>query len=176
MRGSRDDADGRAPLHLVSAWAHDNHLVLGQVAVREKSNEITAIPELLKLIDVAGAVVTIDAMGCQKEIAAKIVEGGGDYVLALKDNHPTLASDVAERFGAGLDNDFAGLQHREHITHDEDHGRTETRHYHQVKAPRELLDRHPEWKKLTTLGMVFRERQAGSRASAHHKSFDFKRL
>jgi predicted transposase YbfD/YdcC len=162
LRGSHDAADGRPPLHLVSAWAHDNHLVLGQVAVQDKSNEITAIPELLKLIDIAGAVVTIDAMGCQKEIAAKIVEGGGDYVLTLKDNHPILASEVTELFSAALDNDFADVPHSEHTTHDQDHGRTETRHYYQLKAPVELLKNHPDWKKLKTVGMVFRERQVGS--------------
>jgi predicted transposase YbfD/YdcC len=161
LRGSADAGNGRAALHLVSAWANANHLVLGQVAVSDKSNEITAIPELLQLIDVTGAVVTIDAMGCQKEIAAKIVAGGGDYVLALKDNQPTLANDVSELFYAALDNDFAEVQHQGHTTHDKDHGRVETRHYHQVKLPRALLEQHPGWKKLQTAGMVFSERQVG---------------
>ena len=161
LRGSADPANDRTALHLVSAWAEANHLVLGQVAVSEKANEITAIPELLKLIDVTGAVVTIDAMGCQKEIAAKIVEGGGDYVLALKDNHPTLANDVSELFCKGLENDFAEVQHDGYTTYDKDHGRVETRHYHQVKVPPELLERHPGWKKLKTIGMVFSERQVG---------------
>jgi predicted transposase YbfD/YdcC len=161
LRGSADRANDRAALHLVSAWAEANHLVLGQVAVSDKSNEITAIPELLHLIDVTGAVVTIDAMGCQKEIAAAIVAGGGDYVLALKDNHPTLADDVSELFCAGLENDFAEVQHRGHTTYDKDHGRMETRHYHQLKVTQELLERHPGWQKLKTVGMVFSERQVG---------------
>jgi predicted transposase YbfD/YdcC len=171
LRGSADPANGRAALHLVSAWANANHLVLGQVAVSDKSNEITAIPELLQVIDVTGAVVTIDAMGCQKEIAAKIVEGGGDYVLALKDNHPTLANDVLELFCQGLDNDFADVPHRGHTTHDQDHGRVETRHYHQVKVPRALLEHHPGWKKLQTVGMVFSERQVGEAAPTSETRF-----
>jgi predicted transposase YbfD/YdcC len=162
LRGSTAAGNGRAALHLVSAWANANHLVLGQVAVADKSNEITAIPELLQLIDVTGAVVTIDAMGCQKEIAAKIVAGGGDYVLALKDNQPTLANDVAELLCAGLDNDFAEVRHEDLTTRDKDHGRVETRHYHQVKLPRAWLEQHPGWKKLQTVGMVFSERQVGA--------------
>jgi predicted transposase YbfD/YdcC len=161
LRGSADPANGGGALHLINAWAQANHLVLGQLAVPSKSNEITAIPELLKLIDVTGAVVTIDAMGCQKKIAEKIVAGGGDYVLALKDNHPTLANDVSELFCEGLENDFADLQHRTRTTQEKGHGRVETRHYHQVKVPQELLERHPGWKKLRTLGMVFSERQVG---------------
>lgn len=161
LRGSADPANDRAALHLVSAWAQANHLVLGQVAVADKSNDITAIPQLLQLIDVTGAVVTLDAMGCQKEIAQTIVDGGGDFVLALKDNHPTLANDVSELFCQGLDNDFAEVQHRGYTTYDRGHGRVERRHYHQVKVPQELLERHPGWKKLKTLGMVFSERRVG---------------
>ncbi|MCI0357842.1 MAG: ISAs1 family transposase, partial [Planctomycetaceae bacterium] len=171
LRGSADLANGQAALHLVSAWAEANHLVLGQVAVQDKSNEITAIPELLKLIDVAGAVVTIDAMGCQKEIAEKIVAGGGDYVLALKDNHPTLADEVSDLFCQALENDFADLEHRGHTTRDEGHGRVETRHYHQVKVPPALLKRFPGWKKLRTLGMVFSERQVGDAAATGETRF-----
>src|SRR5271165_7100345 len=97
LRRSFDRATGKAALHLVSAWATEQHLVLDQVAVDTKSNEITAIPKLLELLDVSGAIVTIDAMGCQKEIAAKIVEKGGDYVLALKGNQENLAKDVEKR-------------------------------------------------------------------------------
>ncbi|MBA2435576.1 MAG: ISAs1 family transposase, partial [Chthoniobacterales bacterium] len=162
LRGSADAANGRGARHRVSAWARANHVVLGQLAVPDKSNEITAIPGLLKLIDVTGAVVTIDAMGCQKEIADKIVAGGGGYVLALKDNHPTSADDVSELFCEGLEDDFADLHHRSQTTHDQDHGRVETRHYHQVTVPQELLERHPGWKKLRTVGMVFCERQVGA--------------
>src|SRR3954451_71024 len=101
---------GLAPLHLVTAWAGANHVSLGQVAVDDKSNEITAIPRLLELLDVKGALVTIDAMGCQKEIAANIVTGGGDYLLAVKDNQPSLHQDIKDCFDSALETDFAGLE------------------------------------------------------------------
>jgi len=176
LRGSADRAHGRGALHLVSAWARANHLVLGQVAVADKSNEITAIPELLKLIDVTGAVVTIDAMGCQKEIAAKIIEGKGDYVLALKDNHPTLAEAVSALFREGLENDFADLQHQSYTTHDDAHDRVETRTYHQVKVPATFLEQHPGWKGLRTLGMIFSERQQGTGPATCHTGFHLSSL
>jgi hypothetical protein len=105
LRGSFDKAAGKNPLHLVSAWACEARLTLGQVATDVKSNEITAIPLLLELLDLKGATVTIDAMGCQKEIAKKIVDRGGDYLLALKDNHPKLAEAVGEAFTKALEAD-----------------------------------------------------------------------
>src|SRR5262249_17497095 len=94
LRHSFDTAAGKGALHLVSTWASENHLILGQQVVDSKSNEITAIPELLRILDLAGAIVTIDAMGCQKEIAAQVHQAGGDYVLALKENQGTLYDDV----------------------------------------------------------------------------------
>src|SRR6516165_8219300 len=103
IRGSYDRRDGKAAIHMVSAWASENKLSLGQVVVDQKSNEITAIPELLDLLDVSGAVVTIDAMGCQKEIAAKIRERGGDYVLAVKQNQPSLHEQVTQAITAALE-------------------------------------------------------------------------
>ena len=102
---SGNAAAKREPLHLVSAWAGELHLTLGQVAVDDKSNEITAIPQLLELLDLHGALVTIDAMGCQKAIAAQIVAGGGDYVLAVKDNQPNLLADIQETIAEALDRD-----------------------------------------------------------------------
>lgn len=105
LRGSFDKAAGRNPLHLVSAWASEARLTLGQIAVDSKSNEITAIPLLLELLDLKGATVTIDAMGCQKEIAARIVAGGGDFLLALKGNHEKLHHAVADEFTAALEAD-----------------------------------------------------------------------
>ncbi len=98
LRRSHDRRGMRSALHLVCAWSVENHLVLGQTGVDDKSNEITAIPELLKLLELKGAIVTIDAMGCQKDIAAEVVEGGGDYVLAVKDNQPTLHAALQEHF------------------------------------------------------------------------------
>ena len=161
LRHSFDTAKGKSALHLVSAWASANHLLLGQCAVDEKSNEITAIPELLKLLDLQGALVTIDAMGCQKRIAADIIAAGGDYVLAVKENQPGLYADVERVFLDGLEDDFAGLEHRYHHTAERGHGRTEERHYHVVAVPEELAAAHAEFAGLRTIGMVFSERQVG---------------
>ena len=125
LRGSRTSKLGA--LHLVSAWATANHLSLGQVAVADKSNEITAIPQLLDLLDEQGAFVSIDALGCQKEIAAKIRERGGDYVLSVKDNQPTLHEDIQNTFEQAFASDFAGLEHDEYETKTQGHGREERR-------------------------------------------------
>jgi len=161
LRHSFDTAKGRSAIHLVSAWASANHLLLGQRAVDDKSNEITAIPELLKLLDLQGALVTIDAIGCQKRIAADITAAGADYVLAVKDNQPTLYADVQRVFLDGLEDDFAGLAHRYHRTAEAGHGRTEERHYHLVVVPEGLAARHAGFAGLRTLGMVYRERRVG---------------
>lgn len=161
LRRSFDRASGQGPLHLISAWAAENHLTLGQLAVDGKSNEITAIPELLKIIDVTGAIVTIDALGCQKNIAAPIRAGGGDYVLALKENQPTLYADVQQLFLDGLENDFAKLKHHACHTVDEGHGRAEQRYYHVVAVPAELAAKHPEWPDWRSVGMVYSERTVG---------------
>src|SRR4051794_24984619 len=103
QRGSARRTVGQSPLHLVSAWSVENHLTLGQVATEAKSNEITAIPELLRLLDLDGAVVTIDAMGCQNEIAAGIVQGKGEYVLAVKENQPHLYEDIPQAIDEALE-------------------------------------------------------------------------
>jgi predicted transposase YbfD/YdcC len=161
LRGSGSAKLG--PLHLVSAWATEQKLSLGQVAVDGKSNEITAIPALLELLDLHGALVTIDAMGCQKAIAQRITASGGDYVLAVKDNQPTLHADVHGLFVDALEEDFAGLEHRGHRTTEQGHGRRETRHYHLVTVPPALAAKHAGFAGLRTLGMVFSERQVGDR-------------
>jgi predicted transposase YbfD/YdcC len=127
LRGSFDTAAGRNPLPLVSAWACEARLTLGQVATDAKSNEITAIPLLLELLDLKGATVTIDAMGCQKEIAQKIVQREGDYLLALKDNHPTLSQAVADEFTAALEADVPPPHRRRHVTVETRRGRKERR-------------------------------------------------
>jgi len=142
-------------LHLVSAWATANCLSLGQVAVDEKSNEIPAIPKLLELLDVHGALVTIDAMGCQKEIAAKIVERGGDYVLTVKDNQPTLLAEIQDCFEKALEQDVAGMEHDTYQTEDRGHGRQEKRYYHIISNPE--LPSKPEWTQLRVIGMCCSE-------------------
>lgn len=126
-RRSMDGAAGRGPIHLVNAWATENRLVLGQVRTADKSNEITAIPELLRALDLSGCIVTIDAMGCQKSIAADIIEQDADYLLALKDNHPTLHQEVQGFFHDGVLTEFDGIEHDVHIEADAAHDRDEVR-------------------------------------------------
>ena len=155
LRGSFDKAAGKNPLHLVSAWACEARLTLGQVATDAKSNEITAIPLLLELLDVKGATVTIDAMGCQKEIAEKIVEREGDYLLALKENHPKLCEAVAAEFTAALEADVPPRELRRHVTVETNRGRRERREYFALPAPRSLPG-FAEWANLVTLVMVIR--------------------
>lgn len=155
LRGSGTSKLG--PLHLVSAWATVNHLSLGQVAVDDKSNEITAIPRLLEILDVEGALVTIDAIGCQKDIAASIRERKGDYLLTVKDNQPTLREDIQVCFQRASDSGFAEVQHSEYTSKDRGHGRTETRSYTIITDPVGL--RHKAlWKDLCVIGRCVRER------------------
>jgi predicted transposase YbfD/YdcC len=158
LRRSFDRATGKAALHLVSAWASEQHLVLGQVAVDAKSNEITAIPKLLELLDVTGAIVTIDALGCQKEIAAKIRDGGGDYVPAVKDNQPHLLEDVDQCFERALDSDFAGLKHSYHEEVYQGHGRVETHQVYTILDPEGIRD-VALWKDLKAITLICSERQ-----------------
>ena len=136
LRRSHDRGGGLGPLHLVSAWASEHGLALGQVATEEKSNEITAIPELIDRIDVKGTVVTIDAMGCQKDIAEIIVAQKGDYVLAVKDNQPKLHKAVREIFGDEREDELLRSPHRQHQTREKGHGRGDERHYVLVKIPK----------------------------------------
>jgi predicted transposase YbfD/YdcC len=145
------------PLHLVSAWATAQRLSLGQVAVDEKSNEITAIPVLLDMLDLNGALVTIDAMGCQKAIAQKIIDQGGDYLLTVKDNQEHMLADIKESLEVACASDFAGLEHDTYETQERGHGREEHRCYlvlHDTGGLRNATD----WAKLTTIGMCYSER------------------
>lgn len=157
VRGSFDTAAGQNPLHLVSAWATEARLVLGQVAVDAKSNEITAIPQLLELLDLRGCIVTLDAMGCQKEIAAAIRVQEADYVLTIKDNQPTVHQVVHDAFVAHADADFTDPTLRRLKTVERSHGREETREYFIAAAPTELT-RSGEWKDLRSIGLVMRTR------------------
>jgi predicted transposase YbfD/YdcC len=127
LRRSYDRATGNAALHMVSAWAADNGVVFGQVAVKDKSNEITAIPALLRMLQIRGLIITIDAMGCQKEIAEQIVQQGGEYVLRVKDNQPTLRRDIEAMFQWAERRDYAGLAHAHSEEVDKGHGRIEKR-------------------------------------------------
>lgn len=160
LRGSFDKAAGKNPLHLVSAWASESRLMLGQVAVDSKSNEITAIPLLLKLLDLKDATVTIDAMGCQKEIAEAIVEGGGDYLLSLKDNHPTLGAAAAEELIDALGGESPPAGMRKHTTVEVNGEREERREYIAMPAPKSLPG-FADWVGLATLVMVVRTTKIG---------------
>jgi predicted transposase YbfD/YdcC len=144
---------GLAPLHMVGAWAGANHVSLGRVAADDKSNEITAIPRLLELLDLTGALVTIDAMGSQKEIAAKIVVGGGDYILAVKDNQPHLHRDIDDSFMAAMETDFAGLEWSVARTEETNRGRKEVRECHVIVRPAGLRDAGL-WVGLTAICML----------------------
>jgi len=170
LRGSGDAAAGRNPLHLVSAWATEARLTLGQIAVDAKSNEITAIPLLLELLDLQGATVTIDAMGCQKEIAARIVAGGGDYVLALKGNHEHLHEAVATEFTAAAEADFQVPGLRRQVTVETSRGRRERREYIVMPAPRSLPG-FGDWAQLITIGMVLRTTQVDGKETGEVSYF-----
>jgi predicted transposase YbfD/YdcC len=152
-RRSHDRAHGVGPLHTVSIWASEYGLSLGQVACAEKSNEITAIPELLRLVDVAGAIITIDAMGTQKAIAAQIIEQKADYVLALKGNQETLHDEVIAYIEEQMKDDFANVAVRRLTTKNTGHGREETRFYYHMPVPGHLRDLKL-WKGLKSIGLV----------------------
>jgi predicted transposase YbfD/YdcC len=157
-RRSHDAKEDLGPLHVVTAWAGDYGLALGQEVCAEKSNEITAIPELLKKIDVRGGIVTIDAMGAQKAIAEEIIRGGADYVLALKGNHEILHRAVIGHIDGQLEGDLKGAE--ELTTSDHGHGRDEHRTYLQLPAPEDLPGKS-QWKGLRSVGVVTSRRVKG---------------
>jgi predicted transposase YbfD/YdcC len=152
-RRSHDRNQGLGALHAVTVWASDFGLTLGQVACAEKSNEITAIPELLRLVDIKGAIITIDAMGTQKAIAEQIINQGADYVLALKGNQETLHQAVIDYIDKQSANDFADVAARRQLTTEKKHGREEVRSYIQMPVPPDLADLEL-WKGLQTIGVV----------------------
>lgn len=162
LRGSRDDKHNQKALHMVSAWASGNRMVFGQVATDQKSNEITAIPKLLRLLDIQDCIVTIDAMGTQKEIAQVIQEREADFVLCLKENQPLFYQQAVRHFDQCLQADFAGVEVSRFETNDKDHGRLEERAYYQVEVPSDwgVLE---EWAGLKTLGLVIRRREIQGR-------------
>jgi len=152
-RRSHDRKKGLGALHSVSVWATEFGLSLGQVACEEKSNEITAIPELLRLVDIKGTIITIDAMGTQKAIAAQIIDSGADYVLALKGNQETLHQEVIDYIDKQAESDFADTKARRHLTKETGHGREEVRSYIQMPVPADLRGLE-SWKGLKSLGVA----------------------
>src|SRR4051794_19934932 len=170
QRGSARRTVGRSALHVVSAWAVENRLTLGQVATDAKSNEITAIPELLELLDLKGAVVTIDAMGCQKEIAADIIDGGGQYLLAVKENQPHLYEDIGRSFDAALEHGEPGADFTECRTEEIRGGRRETRTCCVITHPRGIRGARL-WAGLTAIVMVISHREIDGEASDEIRYF-----
>lgn len=170
LRRSYDRRSAKGAIHMVSAWAAQNRVVLGQLKTEEKSNEITAIPELLRVLDVSGCLVTIDAMGCQKAIAQQIVEQGGDYVLALKGNQETLYEAVEQLFQSAHDTPSEGPVLYYYETHDEAHGRREIRRHWTTDAV-EGLDQKEAWAKLTCLGRVESERHLNGKVTIEQRYY-----
>lgn len=154
LRHSYDKGADLAAIHMVSAWATANRLVLGQVKVDKKSNEITAIPELLKVLDLAGCIVTIDAMGCQKDIIKLIVEQEADYIITLKKNQKSLYTQVEQLFKEAIRRQFAGLTASSYVSREISHGREEIRHYLMLSDIREQVDPLHQWSKLNSVGLV----------------------
>jgi predicted transposase YbfD/YdcC len=161
---------GLGMLHVVSAWATANRLILGEVACAEKSNEITAIPQLLQLLEIEGALVTIDAMGCQKAIAAAIVEKKADYLLTVKDNQPNLLEDIQTCLGQVFEDALPGVRHDTHTTTEKGHGRVETRCTTVVFDPPGLRDQDL-WPKLCVIGMCRSERTVNGETSDEVRYF-----
>lgn len=157
LRRSFDDAQGRGPLHLVSAWCSENHISLGQLAVDAKTNEITAIPELLELLEIPGAIVTIDAAGCQRAIVSQIRKQKADYVLALKKNQNTLYEEVAARFEQLQGEPSASPPPSVYETHEKGHGREEHRTAYALPVPEDLPQREL-WKDFQSMGMIVSRR------------------
>jgi predicted transposase YbfD/YdcC len=154
LRRSHDRRRNLGALHSVSVWASEFGLTLAQVATAEKSNEITAIPTLLSLIDIQGAIITIDAMGTQTAIAEKIIDGGGDYLLAVKGNQETLHDAVIDHIHEQTKTDFRGIGARRLDTMEKKHGRIERRTYIQMPAPKSLAG-FDRWKGLLSIGLAF---------------------
>ena len=169
LRRSFDTATGRTPLHLVHAWMANHHILLGQLATDAKSNEITAIPALLEMLDLRGSVVTMDAMGTQKAIIAKVVEKNADYVVAPKDNHPTLRAEVEKALEPLMQASRAPKRQRSY-ERSEAHGRTETRTVFSLAAPAQLFERD-EWAKLTSLVGIRSTRYVDGKLSIENRYY-----
>lgn len=173
MNGSKSKTLGRRAIDMVSAWATENRLVLGQQKVDEKSNEITAIPQLLQLLNLEGCLVTIDAIGCQTEIARQIVEQGGDYLLAVKANQGHLHEDITFLFACAQRTEFKGIDSDYAQTVSQGHGRIEKRECWIIDDPKQLdfIRNRQEWVKLQTIVMIRTQRQEGTKTTDQDRYF-----
>ena len=170
LRRSVDRGKGKSPIHMVSAWAQENRLVLGQIKVNEKSNEVTAIPELLRTLALAGCIVTIDAMGTQTKIASEIIEAKADYVLALKGNQGTLHAEVKTFLEDAQAEGFPDIAHGFLKTEEKAHGRVEARCYW-ICGEVEWLSHHGRWAGLRSIGMVESTRTVGGKTSVERRFY-----
>lgn len=164
LRRSHDHRNNLGPLHLVSAWSVQFGISLGQLATDAKSNEIRAIPVLIDQISVKKAIVTIDAVGCQKEIARNIIDSRGHYVLALKGNQEKLHSAVESYIVQHMENDFAEVEVERHVEEEKGHGRRDTLSYYQLEAPKDLPG-YEQWEKLRTIGIAIRNSETKTKST-----------
>ncbi|MEH2455420.1 ISAs1 family transposase [Nostoc sp.] len=171
LRGSYNKSSEQSAIKMVSAWATTNKLVLGQVKVNEKSNEITAIPELLKVLELSGCLVTIDAIGCQKEIVKLITQKNADYVITLKKNQGNLYDQVEKLFHLSTSTGFQGIQCSTYRTEEVGHGRHEIRNYLMLSDVQERLDPDSIWSKLNSVGMVESVRTADGKTTVETRYF-----
>lgn len=173
VRRSHDRANGQEAIHIVSAWATANHLVLGQQKVNDKSNEITAIPELLRLLEINGCIVTIDAMGCQTEIAEQIIDQGADYLLMVKGNQPHLLEDMAFFFKLAEQDEFRKVDHTYARTVNKGHGRIETRRCWVISGEENLqfLRDLGQWKHLRSMVKITSERQTDGKTTSETRYY-----
>jgi predicted transposase YbfD/YdcC len=171
LRGSYDKSSEQGAIQIVSAWASTSQLILGQVKVDEKSNEITAIPELLKVLELSGCIVTIDAIGCQKEIVRLITQKDADYVITLKKNQGNLYDEVEKLFSSGIATGFEGIEHSTYKTEEKGHGRHEIRHYVMLSEIESWLNPDSVWSKLKSVGMVESARSLNGKTTVETRYF-----
>lgn len=170
LRHSYDKSAGKSAIYMVSAWASENKIVLGQVKTEEKSNEITAIPKLLDALEIKGSTVTIDAAGCQKKIAGKIIEKEGDYTLAVKGNQGHLRDYIEDFFTTAMSHDFQGVDYNYYESTDAGHGRVEVRRHWTVSEFGDFPGKS-DWKGLTTIGMVESERHINDKTTTEYRYY-----
>ena len=170
-RNSGDEKNGQGVINTVSAWAASNRLVLGQKKVEGKSNEITALPELIKILDLVGCIVTIDPMGCQREIVKKIVEKDADYVIAVKKNQPSLYKQIEQLFKQAIKTDGKDLNMSTFSSKEMNRGREEIRNYLMLTDVAEQMDPLQKWEKLTSIGMVESVRVVNGNTSVETRYF-----
>lgn len=169
-RRSFDKQLGKGAVHIVNAWISSNSIILGQLKTSEKSNEITAIPQLLDMLFVKGCIITTDAMGCQRDIAEKIIDSKADYVLAVKGNQPSLMKDIVDWFDFAEQNSFKEFEHDSHKTLDKGHGRIEKRKYY-ITEDIDWLESKVDWKGLKSIGMAIRESTENEKTTIERRYF-----